>query len=133
MSRDRTPYATRREWVAPEGYGIDVGEPVAGFYKVKLSRDTVLRAVRLVYGPPLDPVTGEELDRSWRWMAYLDDGSLANFDTVWPKCAGDPITEQDWKISVARTEWAKVHAPDSAYADSRKKHDLFSKNSPLPF
>lgn len=133
MARQKTTYSVRREWERPAGYGINVSEPIAGFYKVKLSRDTVLRAVHLVYGPPRDPITGEELDRSWRWMAFLDDGSLANFDDIWPKCARDPITEIDWKQSVARTEWAKINAPDSAYANPRKRRDPLSKDEPLPF
>lgn len=107
--------------------------PEPGHYKIRLRAAGVVHAVRLFYGPPSDPVTGEELDRSWRWQALLDDGSLADFDAVWPKCAASPITEAEWKRYVARCAWAEQHAPESGYADPRKKHDLFDINSPLPF
>lgn len=129
--RERHTYGERREWQAPAGYGLDVEQPVAGFYKVKFGKDAVRHAVRLVYGPPLDPITGEEMDRSWRWMAFVDDGTLANFDDVWPRCARDPITEQEFRRCEARTKWARQHAPDSAYADPRARHDPLS--APLPF
>lgn len=131
--RDHRAYSERREWQAPEGYGIDVEQPIAGFFKVKLGRDTVLRAVHLTYGPPLDPVTGEVMDRSWRWMAYLDDGHLAPFDDIWPACARDPIDEAEWKRCKARVAWAREHAPDSAYAERGVKIDLLSRATPLPF
>lgn len=126
-------YSDRKAWAAPEGYGLDVEQPVAGFYKVKIGRDTVLRAVKLTYGPPLDPLTGEELDRSWRWQARLDDGSQVDFDRVWPACGKDPITESEFNRCVARTEWAREHAPDSSYAAAGRRHDPLSSSSPLPF
>lgn len=131
--RDHRPYGERCEWRAPGGYGLKADEPVAGFYKVKLGRDTVLRAVRLEYGAPLDPVTGEVLDRSWRWMAYLDDGYLGDFDAIWPQCARNPITEAEFRRCCARVEWARQHAPASAWAERGVKLDPLSMHTPLPF
>ncbi len=132
MSRDGTPYATRREWKAPEGYGIDASEPVAGFYRYRLRSDGVRGGVKIWYGPPFDPVTGEELDRSWRFQASFN-GQPVDLERVWPNCAGDPITEADYRRYVARLQWAEQHAPESAYADGRKRHDPLSPDAPLPF
>jgi hypothetical protein len=126
-------YGDSKEWAAPTGYGVNVERPTVGFYKLKLSRGTVLRAVHLWYGPPADPVTGEELDRSWRWQAMLDDGALIDFERVWPVCAGDPITEQEFKRCVARVEWARQHAPASGYAHRGRRRDPLSLSEPLPF
>jgi hypothetical protein len=131
--RDHHKYDERKDWVAPEGYGHRVDQPVAGFYKIKSGRDMIVRAVHIVFAPPNDPLTGEVLDRSWRWQAILDTGELIPFDTAWPNCAGAPISEQDFRCYVNRTEWARQNAPDSAYADRRKRHDPLAATSPLPF
>lgn len=131
MTRAHLNYAESRAEQAFEG--LDVTTPAPGFFKIKLSRDTVLRAVRIWHGPPADPVTGELLDRSWRWQAELDDGALVDFDRVWPACAKDPITEVEWKRCKARTDWAREHAPNSAFAERGVKIDLLSRDTPLPF
>lgn len=132
MTRAHLDYARVNEIIAPR-LGVDVTTPVAGFFKIKLGRDTVVRAVEVYYGAPHDPVTGEELDRSWRWQARLDDGTLIDFDRVWPACARDPISEAEFRRCVARTDWARTHAPGSSYADSRKRRDPLSTSEPLPF
>lgn len=131
--RDRLTYSDRRAWSAPEGYGLSVEHPVEGFYKIKLGKNAIWRGVHLRFAPPNDPLTGEVLDRSWRWQAFLDDGSLVEFDVAWPKCAGEPISQKDFDHFVARQRWAETNAPDSAYADRRKPLDLLSRSNPLPF
>lgn len=133
IRRDSTPYAERRTGPVHVPGAIDVTTPEVGFFKVKLGKDTILRAVRLWFGAPLDPVTGEELDRSWRWQAELDDGEPVDFDAVWPKCAGDRISEQEWLRCKGRVAWARQHAPNSAYAERGRRHDPLSSQSPLPF
>lgn len=133
MTRDATPYGQREVRAVHVAGAIDVSVPEAGFFKIKLGRDTVARAVRLWNGPPADPVTGEIMDRSWRWQAELDDGALVDFDRVWPACCRTPITEDEWKRCKARTFWARKNAPESAYAERGRKLDPLSVNSPLPF
>jgi hypothetical protein len=90
----------------------------------------VLVGVRIWHGPPLDPVTGEELDRSWRWQAQAN-GELVEFDDVWPGCAGDPITERQYREYAAQQRWAQQHAPDSSFANPRQRHDPLT--ALLPF
>lgn len=112
--------------------GQDISRPVEGFYRHRLSAGAVYGGVRVWYGAPLDPVTGEELDRSWRWQTAFNDEPI-DFDRVWPACVGEPITEQDYLAYCARTTWAREHAPDSAYARTGRKLDLLSTQTPLPF
>ncbi|WP_226018458.1 hypothetical protein [Novosphingobium sp. FKTRR1] len=112
--------------------GIDVSTPRAGFYRTRLGQGTIRVGIRLWNGPPHDPVTGEVLDRSWRWQAEAN-GRFIDFDRVWPKCADDPITEAEYDRYVSRHEWAQSAAPDSAYAKVGRKHDPLSTSTPLPF
>lgn len=112
--------------------GHDVSQPEAGFFRFRLGADQPRGGVRIWHGPPLDPVTGEELDRSPRWQAEFN-GEPIDFNRVWPVCIGDPITADDYAFYVQRTAWAREHAPDSAYAERGRKIDPLSLDTPLPF
>jgi hypothetical protein len=105
---------------------------VAGFFRFRLRAGSVIGGVKIWHGPPLDPITGEELDRSHRWQALFDDEPV-DFDRVWPACTGSPITEAEYRALVARREWARQHAPDSAYAKPGKRIDPLSRATPLQF
>ena len=131
MSRDPTPYAQMRSGAVVQGQ--DVSTPCAGFFRHRLRGGSIIVGVRIHYGPPLDPVTGEELDRSWRWMASVNGEPFADFDWVWPGCAGSPITEAEYRDYCNRQTWAREHAPASAYAEPGRKHDPLSANALMPF
>lgn len=47
-------------------------------------------------GPPADPITGEMLDRSWRWQAMVS-GALVDIDTVWPWVAAEKIERERYE------------------------------------
>lgn len=132
VRRKGLAYGERRAWTAPAGYGLDVTKPVEGYYRMRLRSGAVKSGIRVWYGPPHDPVTGEELDRSWRWQA-MADGEAVDLDRIWPACAADPITEADYLYLLRRREWAQEHAPDSAYAVVGKKYDPLDPKNPLPF
>lgn len=106
--------------------------PVAGHYRTKLRSGGVLVGVRLWHGAPHDPVTGEELDRSWRWQAECN-GEPIDFDRVWPGCAGDPISAAEYRFYAQRQGWAREHAPESSFADPKRKRDPLSIDEPLQF
>lgn len=112
--------------------GIDVTTPSAGYYRARLVSGGVRGGVRIWFGPPKDPVTGEEMDRSHRWQAEFD-GEYVEIDRIWPDCAGDPISEDEYRSYCARKCWAEQNAPGSAYADRRRRHDPLSSATPLPF
>lgn len=114
------------------GTGFDVSTPTAGLYRFRLRSGAVYGAVRIWHGPPHDPVTGEELDRSWRWQAMFNDEQI-DLDRVWPACGRMPIDKAEYDRLLRQTEWARGAAPNSAYADHRKTVDRLSLDTPLPF
>lgn len=130
MSRAGLIYSERRAPVQAEGFDPDV--PVAGFYRTRLVKGGMMVGVRIWYGAPLDPVTGEELDRSHRWQALVNDGAI-DLERVWPGCADDPISEADYRGYCARQRWGEKAAPETAYADPTRKLDPLSSQTPLPF
>lgn len=121
MSRRHLDYAQGGAAVQREG--LDPNVPVAGWYRGKLSKGGVRVGIRIWHGPPLDPVTGEELDRSPRWQA-LANGKPVDIDRVWPWCAGDPVDEAEYAYLTSLQNWAEQHAPDSALADPSRPLDL---------
>ncbi|MBF9645492.1 hypothetical protein, partial [Streptococcus pseudopneumoniae] len=65
--------------------------------------------VRVWFGPPVDPETREEVDRSPRWQIQVgflmfDDQPievggiwLREIDDFWPRIQRDPIDAVDWQ------------------------------------
>lgn len=131
MTRAPLDYSSAAQPVRMAG-GIDVTTPVAGLFRHRLTSGGVAVAVRIWFGPPKDPVTGEELDRSWRWQAEAD-GHYIDFDRVWPVCAGSPIDEKEYSRLLSQSDWARQHAPRSAVADPLRKVDLLSPDTPMLF
>jgi len=131
MIRARRDYSAPVVPVDPRS-AVSAETPVAGFFRTRLRSGGVYVGVKVFYGPPLDPVTGEELDRSHRWQALVNDRPI-DFDRVWPKCAGDPVTAQEYAYLTSLQGWAEENAPDSAIADPHRKIDLLDLHTPVPF
>lgn len=98
-------------------------EPQAGFYRGRLVKGGPWVPIRIWFGAPLDPLTGEELDRSHRWQAERN-GEFVEVDAVWPFCAADAINEAEYRYLLATNQWAAEHAPDAPEAAPRQKIDL---------
>lgn len=92
---------------------------IEGFYLLRLTRARrVDIPVRIWFGAPRDPETGEELDRSHRWQIQvgfrlLEDEPLSiggirvdDITDIWPRVARDPIDEVDYRYRLERAEWA---------------------------
>lgn len=108
---------------------LRVDQPQAGFYKRRFIRGGPWVAVKLWKGPPRDPVTGEELERSHRWQAVVDGKFIADETAVletWISCAGHPITEDEHKAIVRKTGTAVYSAPESPEANPHQRVDLRS-------
>jgi hypothetical protein len=133
IRKSSVPYAERKPArpIDTSGYQ-DVSQPNAGFFRFKLGGGTIAGGVRIWHGPPHDPVTGEEMDRSWRWQAEFN-GEPIPFERVWPACTGSPITDEEYRRYIARQQWARENAPDSAFAERGRRRDPLSLNEPLPF
>lgn len=103
----------------------DAAVPTAGYYRMRLVRGGIFVAVRIWHGPPHDPVTGDEMDRGWRWQATCN-GKYIDLDRVWPKCGWEPIDEAEHDYLSRLQSWATKHAPSSPQADPTRRIDLLS-------
>lgn len=130
--RTSVPYGEREVRPVYVPGQMPIMEPVAGFYFFKLGRNTIRGVVKLWYGQPADPVTGELMDRSLRWQSLFNDEPI-DIDRVFPACVGEPATEVDYRAACERLAWARQHAPNSSYAKPSMRHDLLSTAEPMPF
>lgn len=124
IERSSSPYADRRAFVAPDGYGVSL-EYREGYYRTRLVGGGVKVGIFIWYGPPFDPVSGEEMDRSHRWQAHCN-GHYIDIDRVWPACAGDPIDRAEYVYLTSLQAWGKEHAPQSPQANPNRKIDLLT-------
>ncbi|MES2289320.1 MAG: hypothetical protein V4530_06230 [Pseudomonadota bacterium] len=105
MTRALIDYREQRTAV---GEGFDPDTPIEGFYSTQLRFGGVHVGIRIWYGPPNDPVTGEEMDRSWRWQA-LCNGEPISLERVWPKCADRPIEKAEYDHFSALQSWGQAN------------------------
>jgi hypothetical protein len=128
MTRAPLDYSAPREGGKWEGFDPD--QPITGHYKMRIRSGAVYVGIRLWFGPPLDPIDGTELDRATRWNCTAN-GAAIDLDRVWPKCAGDPITEAEHDYLAGVQAWGEANAPDSPQANPHKRVDFLT--APLPF
>lgn len=114
---------------AAAGTGYSVTQPTEGWYQMRLVAGGVKVGIRIFHGPPKDPVTGEELDRSWRWQAECN-GEPIDIDRVWPSAGREPITAAEYQYLTEMARWAARHAPESPAANPCRPIDLIA--APLP-
>lgn len=114
----------------PTFQGFDPDTPIAGYYRMRLRSGGVFVGVRIWFGVPLDPTTGEEMDRSLRWQAHAN-GAYIDLERVWPKCAADAITEAEHDYLTSLHAWGKEHAPNSPQANPHQRINFLT--APLPF
>lgn len=95
----------------PAGHLAPVTDtPIAGLYRGRMVRGGPWVAVRIWFGPPADPVTGEPLDRSHRWQA-LRNGESCEVDTVWPYVYGQTCDEGTYETLLQSGRWAAENNP----------------------
>lgn len=121
VSRHQIDYTARRALDRTYS-GFDPDKPIAGFYRMRLRSGAAPCGIRIWYGPPLDPVTSEELDRSHRWQAQAN-GEYIDLERVWPQCARERIDQGEYHHLCAVKTWAQENAPKSPLADPRRKAD----------
>lgn len=71
--------------------------PQPGFYKTKLVKGGPWVPVRIWWEYPVDPHTGETLDRS-PTLRCEKNGEAADPWATWMWCADKPITEEEYQI-----------------------------------
>lgn len=107
----------------------NIAEPVAGYYRRRMVSGAVWMPVKIWFGAPLDPETGEELDRSLRWQAMDGDRLVtgeAEIQNVWTSCCREPINATEYFYLVADRAWCRENAPESPEANPTKRIDLNS-------
>lgn len=127
MVRARLDYSQRSEFRA---VGFDPDEPIAGYYRMRLRSGAAFCGIRIWHGAPLDPVTGEEMDRGHRWQAQAN-GAPIDLERVWPKCAADPVDAAEYRHLCSVQDWARDNAPASPLANPHRKVDPLT--SPILF
>lgn len=102
-----------------------------GFYEISFKEwqnNKVVRErwlpIKIWYGPPHDPDTGEEMDRSWRWQCLLD-GKEADWYDIWPPTAA--VSETKYEMMLAGNPGEIVTRVDF-FAIQRKSSKLKMEN-----
>jgi hypothetical protein len=128
VAREYLNYDERRPTAGFDGLSVD--NPIAGFYSLKLRTGGMRVGVRIWNGPPHDPVTGEELDRGWRWQAEIN-GRPADLERCWPKCGADKIEASEYEYLTELQRWGEENEPNGPQANPDKPIDFL--RAPLPF
>jgi hypothetical protein len=124
VTRSDQLYADGGKFIAPDGYGVSV-EPVAGFYRTKIVSGGCDVGIKIWHGAPLDPDTGDEMDRGHRWQAHCN-GSDIDLDRVWPNCGGDPIDQTEYVYLCDVQRWGEQNAPLSPQANPHQPVNLLT-------
>lgn len=131
MTRAYLDYTARSHYVDPAFRDAAHLNPaltlIEGLYRI---RRGVWRPIAIWHGRPLDPVTGEPLDRSLRWNVLYCGRPLDDFTLVWPKCSADPIDQEEYDHLMQRHAWAKAHDRRDPYASMSSKIDLLKCSPP---
>ncbi len=115
---------------------------VEGYYLVQRRRARrVDIPVRIWFGAPIDPDTGEEMDRSPRWQIEIAGEAFDEPLTIggvtflavsdfWPAIAREPIDEIEYRFRIERALWAQQHDPDDALANPGGRISAMSATLP---
>jgi hypothetical protein len=101
--------------------------------------------VRVFFGPPLDPDTGEEMDRAPLWQleingvnagyperpACISGRPVDSLEGIWPECKSEPIDKAEYDYRVARADWAEQHDENDPFGGTGAKVDPMTAT--LPF
>jgi len=108
----------------------DATQPTAGFYKMRLVRGGPPAGIRIFYGPPNDPVTGEVMDRGYRWQAEVN-GTYMELDRVWPACMRESIPEAEYRFMSKAQAHARAHDGFNPLGSPTKRVDWETATPPL--
>lgn len=100
-----------------------VDQPQPGYYKTKLVRGGPWVPARIWWEPPLDPVTGELLDRPPMLLAERAGKPVDPYE-LWPHVAGREISEAEYRYLVDDAAWCQEWAPHEPQARPRERVDL---------
>jgi len=105
---------------AKSGPAFDPDVPVRGVYRTRFVKDGPPVALLIWFGPPLDPETGEPMDRASKWFARINGGEVVEASRFWPGCARDPISFAQYRHIVDRS---RTLDPGDPYFDPYRPID----------
>jgi hypothetical protein len=108
----------------------NVSRPVPGFYRRRLVKGGPAVGVLIFQACPIDPETGEPMQRS-RPLLCLVNGEWADPIDEWEWIAGSRISEAEYLFLLADAAHAAEHRPTAPRARPREKINLLE--SELPF
>jgi len=120
---NRTGQASRKA-----GPAFDPDVPVEGCYRTRFVKDGPPVALRIWFGNPVDPLTGEEMDRSPRWNATVNGLATVDAFDFWPGCARDPISFAEYRHIARRSATLD---PSDPYFDPRRPVDRSTAKPPF--
>lgn len=107
-----------------------VGEPVAGHWRRRLVKGGPWVGVITYYACPMDPESGEPMQRSRPLLCQVD-GEQAEAIDQWSWIAGQPITPKEYAYLRALGNYAFQFEPNHPAAKPRQPIDLLT--APLPY
>lgn len=126
----------------PRPSGADA--PREGTYQW-LRRGRPAQPVRILYGRPVDPLTGQAMDRSPRWQMWVagqlvepdpiygvdeNDPFAPTWADVWPRCAADTITYGEYRYLLERINYARAHDDADPFGQPGRRIDLRTATVP---
>jgi len=120
---NRTGQARRKA-----GPSFDPDIPVAGCYSVRLVKGGPPVALLIWFGLPVDPLTGEEMDRAPRWNAVLNGVTPVDVGRFWPSCAANRISLSAYHHIV---DLSRTMDPSDPYFDPMKPVDRSTAKPPF--
>lgn len=114
-----------------------------GFFLIRRDRQSqVPLPVRIWWGAPIDPETGDELDRSPRWQVMIA-GQLVDEEPLqvgrsvirclsdfWPVCSQHEIDQAQYQYRIDLARWAGEHDPNDPHGDTAAKIDPLTVSLP---
>ena len=104
--------------------------PIPGFYRRRLVKGGPFVGVRIYQACPLDPESGEPMQRSRPLLCQVN-GEWADPYETWIWVAGAKISEAEFNFLMADASHAMEYRPTAPRANPRRKIDLME--SELPF
>jgi len=114
---------------ASRGPAFDPETPVAGCYRIRLNKGGPPVALRIWFGPPLDPETRAPMtERSPRWQAQTNNLELVPVMDFWPRCA---------RVRISKAEHDRIAGlsatMDAAHPFYDPRRPIDRLTAPLPF
>ncbi len=100
-------------------------QPVPGFYSVRLRRGAAPCVAEIRWEQPLDPVTGETLDRSYRYTVRINGVFFYDDATLWKvHDYGRPISRVVHDNHIDRARWALRYDPENPICNPLRRADV---------